>query len=78
MATSLGQGLGGLGGQILAREPMIEYVAIASTVSLVLGGIVLPRLIGRPGSSSCPPCQPCPPCACLCASECVPAPTGPH
>lgn len=74
MATSLGEGLSGLGGQILAREPMVEYVAIASTVSLILGGVVLPRLIGRPsGSTSCPPCPDPPPCACLCASQCVPA-----
>jgi hypothetical protein len=73
MATSLGEGLRGIGGQILAREPMVEYVAIASTVSLILGGVVLPRLIHPTSAGSCPPCPDCPPCACLCASQCVPA-----
>jgi hypothetical protein len=72
MATSLGEGLRALGGQVAARTPIFEYVAIASTTSLVLGGIVLPRLI-HPGGSVAT-CPPCPPCACLCASECVPAP----
>lgn len=73
MATSLGEGIRGFGGALLEREPMVEYITIASTASLILGGVVLPHIIGRSSSSTCPPCPTCPPCACLCASQCVPA-----
>lgn len=75
MATSLGDGLAGLWDHVAHLGPTVEYVAIASTTSLVLGGVVLPRLLSRGSQApACPPCPPIPPCQCFCAFG--PAPAG--
>jgi hypothetical protein len=74
MATSLGELLGGVGEHVTRLGSTVEYVAIASSVSLVVGGVILPKLLNR--GSQPPPPPACPPCACFCA--CGPLPPAPH
>lgn len=69
MATSLGEGIEGIAQGIRARAGIVEYVTIASTVSLVVGGVILPKLINPHG----PSCPPPPPCDCYCACLVQPA-----
>lgn len=72
MATSLGETLPGLGQHVASRGPLLEYVVLATSVSTVLGVVVLPRLLSRQQSGTPgPACPPPPPCVayCLCGKS---------